>query len=167
MTPERLLRTAIIPAFAELAVGGIADSFEARRIVMAIALQETELRNRRQVTDTGHELGPAMSFWQFERTGGCSELFHNKNTFQRIRKVCVDFNVAPTASALWSAMQYQDMVAAAAARLLVFTRPEALPKTEAEGWDQYVKAWRPGKPHPDKWAGHWATADAAVMGVSK
>jgi len=48
------------------------------------------------------------------------------------------------------------------ARLLLWTLPSALPTTADEGWTQYLDAWRPGKPHPATWAGHWATADLAI-----
>ncbi|MES3022733.1 MAG: hypothetical protein V4857_14230 [Pseudomonadota bacterium] len=167
MTPDRLLRTAIIPALSELAALDIPDSLPARRQVLCIALQETGLRHRRQVTSTGHELGPAMSFWQFERGGGCIEVFHSHVINDRMRRICADFNVEPNAAALWTAMQYHDVVAACAARLLVYTRPEPLPTTAADGWAQYLKTWRPGKPHPSTWAGHWATADAVVKGEMK
>lgn len=162
MTPSRLLTTAIIPAFAELAAAGIPDTLPARRMVLAVALQETRLRHRRQVASSGLETGPAMSFWQFERGGGCVDVFHHHSVNDRMRRICFDFNIEPNSAALWTAMQFQDVVAACAARLLIYIRPQPLPTTADEGWSQYLLAWRPGKPHPQTWAGHWATADEAV-----
>ena len=164
MTPIRLLRTAIIPALAELVAGDIADTLEARRFMLAIALQESNLCNRRQVSADGSESGPAASFWQFEKGGGCKGVFIHPAVAPRMRQVCGDFNVEPNALALWEAMRYSDIVAAVAARLLIYTLPGSLPVTAGDGWAQYLAAWRPGKPHPEAWAGHWATADATVKG---
>lgn len=158
MKPSDLLTTAIIPALTRLNM----DSIGARRFMLAIALQESGLTARRQRSADGTENGPASSFWQFEKNGGCRGVITHRATAPLIRKVCTDFNVEPNALALWEAMRYQDIVAASAARLLIYTLPDALPETAAEGWAQYLEAWRPGKPHPATWAGHWATADSAV-----
>jgi len=159
VTPERLLTSAIIPALAELQPGGIADTLEARRFLIAIALQESGIVYRRQVTSSGDQAGPATSFWQFERGGGCRGVLAHLAVRGRMKQVCVDYNVEPTEQGLWDAMRYQDIVAAAAARLLLYTLPTKLATTSGEGWSQYIEAWRPGKPHPGTWAGHWATAD--------
>lgn len=170
MTPDRLLRTAIIPAANELAVVRIADSLAARRFMMAIALQESRLLNRRQVSADGSESGPAASFWQFEKgneksRAGCYGVLTHRTVAPHMRRACSDFNIEPNALALWEAMRYQDIVAACAARLLIYTLPGALPETAAQGWAQYIEAWRPGKPHKETWSGHWATASKTV-GVS-
>lgn len=161
MTPSRLLQTAIIPAFSELESAGIKDSFEARRMLLAMALQESGLKHRRQVVG-GSESGPAVSFWQFERGGGCRGVLNHPATKQKAIKFCHDYRIEPSESGLWEAMRYQDIVAAAMARLLLYTLPNPLPQTAEQGWSQYVEAWRPGKPHPDKWAGHWETAEQTV-----
>lgn len=159
MTPQRLLDTGIRPALAELAAAGVADTAEARRFLLAIALQESGLTHRRQVGSDGHEDGPAASYWQFERAGGCRGVLTHRASAPHMRRICEAFDVEPLEAALWEAMRYQDIVAAAAARLLVLTLPTALPRTADEGWEQYVNAWRPGKPRPETWAAHWATAD--------
>jgi hypothetical protein len=158
MKPADLLHTAIIPALTRLNM----DSTEARRFMLAIALQESGLKHRRQVSADGSENGPASSFWQFEKNGGCRGVITHRTTAPIMRQVCADFNVEPTALTLWEAMRYQDIVAACAARLLILTLPTPMPKTAPDAWEQYLDAWRPGKPHPATWAGHWATADAAV-----
>lgn len=158
MKPSDLLSTAIIPALTRLNM----DSIDARRFMLAIALQESGLTARRQRSADGTESGPASSFFQFEKNGGCRGVLTHRATAPIMRQVCTDFNVEPNALALWEAMRYQDIVAACAARLLIYTLPTPMPKTAADGWAQYLDAWRPGKPHPTTWAGHWATADAAV-----
>jgi hypothetical protein len=159
MTPLRLLLTAIEPALRDLESGGIVATRPARVILLAIALQESGLRNRRQVTSSGEEDGPAASFWQFEKGGGCKGVLTHHASAKHMRWVCNEYNIEQTAQGLWDAMRYNDVVAASAARLLLYTLPQALPRTATEGWDQYVAAWRPGKPHPEKWAECWAIAE--------
>lgn len=167
MTPVRLLNTAIIPALSDLAERGIVDTVIARRFVLAIALQESGLAHRRQVSSGGLENGPAASFWQFEQGGGCAGVLRHPSAAARMRGVCADFNVEPTPAGLWEAIRYNDIVAAAAARLLVYTLPQGMPTTGTEAWTQYVSAWRPGKPHPERWAANWALAGQVVEGALK
>lgn len=162
MTPLRLLNLAIIPAMAELTRCGIPDTVDARRLILAIALQESGLAHRRQVLTGGVEAGPAASFWQFEPAGGCAGVLTHYLTATTMRSLCVDFNVGTTPQTLWEAMRYNDIVAAIAARLLIYTLPHKLPLTAADGWAQYTAAWRPGKPHPETWADAWALATLTV-----
>jgi hypothetical protein len=165
MTPQRLLNTGIIPALEELSTHGIPDSVDARRFLLAIALQETRLEYRRQVVKTAAGLveeGPASSFWQFEQGGGCKGVVEHGSTCARMAKICTAYNVQNTPRGLWDAMRYNDVVAAAAARLLVYTLPGKLPTTAADGWAQYLRAWRPGKPHPATWGAHWDNATIAT-----
>lgn len=162
MTPLRLLRTAIIPALGELALSGIPETVDARRFLLAIAIQESGLKHRRQVVAGGAEAGPAMSFWQFEAGGGCKGVLEHHIVAPCMRGLCADFNVPTTPQGLWEAMRYQDVLAAIAARLLIYTLPNKLPTTAEDGWKQYVAAWRPGKPHPETWAAAWATATTTV-----
>lgn len=162
MTPERLYRTAIIPALTELSALGIPSTPFSARFVLAIALQESNLAHRRQLTASGEEKGPASSFWQFEAGGGCRGVLKHDATGVLMTKVCDAYNIKSDPLALWEAMRYQDVVAAAAARLLIYTLPSRLPGTAEEGWSQYLSAWRPGKPHPEKWAECWRIASETV-----
>lgn len=162
MTPQRLLTTGIAPALAELEALGIPDSVDARRILLAIALQETGLRHRRQVVSGGVENGPASSYVQFEKGGGCKGVLTHPGVAPKMLAICASFDVQPTPEGLWEAMRYNDVVAMAAARLLIYTLPKKLPTTEADGWAQYLSAWRPGKPHPEAWAANWRNATLSV-----
>lgn len=162
MTPIRLLSTAIIPALSDLAERGIPDVLDARRFMLAIALQESGLNHRRQVATGGQENGPAASWWQFEQGGACKGVLSHELTARRMLEVCEAYNVLPTPAGLWEAMRYQDIVAAAAARLLIYTLPSKLPQTAADGWDQYVRAWRPGKPRAETWSKNWVQASAVI-----
>lgn len=162
MTPERLYRNAIRPALAELSQLGIPDTPYSARIILAIALQESSLAHRRQLTAAGEEAGPASSFWQFEQGGGCRGVLKHAATGVLMKKICDAYNVKADPLALWEAMRYQDVVAAVAARLLIYTLPDKLPGTAEEGWKQYIAAWRPGKPHPDRWQNCWDIATKTV-----
>jgi len=162
MTPNRLYQTAIRPALEELALLGIPNTPQAARFLLAIALQESGLRNRRQVSADGTENGPAASFWQFEKGGGCKGVLSHRASGPIMLRICEGFNITPEAQILWEAMRYQDVVAAAAARLLIYTLPSGLPQTSEQGWSQYLSAWRPGKPKPDTWAANWALASATI-----
>lgn len=162
MTPERLYRVAILPAMAELSALGIPSTPYAWRFLLAIALQESNLMHRRQLTAGGEELGPASSFWQFEVGGGCRGVLAHAATGVLMTKMCDAYNVKADPLALWEAMRYNDVVAAMAARLLVYTLPGKLPATAEDGWSQYLAAWRPGKPHPDRWQNCWDVATKTV-----
>lgn len=162
MTPEKLLNTAILPALTELSALGVPPSRSAIRQILAIALQESGLRYRRQVVSDGVENGPAASFWQFEKGGGCRGVLTHKAVSEKMRHVCDMFRVQPTEGGLWEAMRYQDIVAACAARLLLYTLPNRLPETADEGWAQYMAAWRPGKSKPNTWKQNWDIADSLV-----
>ena len=164
MTPQRLLQTAILPALAELARFGIRDTTEARRFLLAIAFQESGLAHRRQVVG-GTESGPAVSFWQFEKGGGCKGVLTHPSVRDKMADICNAFNVQADPASLWAAMQYQDIVAACAARLLVYTLPGSLPTTAAAGWNQYLSAWRPGRPREEHWPANWNLAQAAVSAL--
>lgn len=165
MSPQNLLNLAIVPALAELTRFGIPHTTDARRFLLAIALQESGLSRRRQADADGAETGPAASYWQFEPGGGCKGVLTHYLTAHCMRAVCAGFNVDPTPQGLWEAMRYHDIVAAVAARLLVYTLPSTLPGSAEEGWTQYAAAWRPGKPHPQTWAAAWDVATLATGAI--
>jgi hypothetical protein len=158
MTPDRLLHLGIIPAMIELEAFGIKDTVPARRFMLAIALQESGLMHRRQIGRDYLETGPAASFWQFEAGGGCKGVLTHHKSAEIMRRVCDDFNVACTPGGLWEAMRYNDIVAAAAARMLIYTLPHSLPTTASEGWLQYLVSWRPGMPRQTSWSANWDLA---------
>lgn len=73
---------------------------------------------------------------------------------------CKNRGVEFTTRALWNAIQEDDVLAAAAARLLLFTDPKRLPALgdEEGSWALYIRTWRPGKPHKATWSGLYAQA---------
>lgn len=159
MTPAYLARYVIPAAYALLPPA--MTSARATAMLLAIALQESDgLRARRQ-----YGAGPARGFWQFERgtpatRGGVTGVLLHPQVGPLARGVCRALVVDPDPAAVYVAIEHQDVLAAAFGRLLLWTLPEALPGRDdaPAAWAQYLRAWRPGKPHPGTWAGHYATA---------
>lgn len=121
------------------------ESPQARVMLLAIGLQESALRHRWQILPNGAK-GEARGLWQFERGGGCVGVLSHSSVAAITRDACVARGVAPTPSGLWQALEYDDSLAAASARLLLWTDPQPLPAMddEAGAWQLYLKVWRPG-----------------------
>lgn len=131
-------------------------SNEARVMMYAIMLQESRAQHRRQLIKKGGAMvpaGPAKGLWQFERGGGCKGVVEHQASRYWMHKVCMDRGVQFNATALWNAIEHDDVLAAAAARLLLFTDPKRLPDvSDPRGaWNLYKRTWRPGKPHRQTW----------------
>jgi hypothetical protein len=145
-------KSAIEEAFQLLPVG--MDTPIARVILAAIGFQESGYLVRIQYGN-----GPARSYWQFEngRLAGINGVLNHRATAKLAVAVCKARGVAPERMAVWKAMETDDVLGAAFARLLMYTDPFPLPDNSADAWEMYAKRlWRPGKPHPDKWPASWA-----------
>lgn len=147
-------RTHVLPAALSLLPPEM-DSPAARAMLLAIGLQETRFRNRTQVR------GPARGFWQFELGGAVADVLTRRSTRQHAEAALTALRY-PTfaAHACFVAIEHNDVLAAVFARLNLWTLPDALPqRAEAErGWEQYVAAWHPGKPHRETWDANFARA---------
>lgn len=135
------------------------DTPAARVMLYAIGLQESRFIHRRQIV-RGKPIGPAKGFWQFERLGGCKGVVSHPASRYWMHKVCEARGVAFNATAIWHRIQTDDVLAAAVARLLLFTDPKRLPAIEDadDAWRLYIRTWRPGKPHRSTWADCHQTA---------
>lgn len=139
---------------------------EARVMLYAIGLQESRFQHRFQIVQGRPGVkGPARGFWQFERGGGCKGVVDHPASRYWMHHVCQARGAAFNATAIWNAIEHDDVLAAAAARLLLFTSPKRLPSlTDQDGaWRYYLKLWRPGKPHPETWPEFWNEAVRAVQ----
>ena len=156
MTLTEIIDDAYLPAINLI---GVKDSPEARVQILAMGLQESEFKHRRQMGN-----GPAMGFWQFERGGGVKGVLNHPASKSKAYALCKARGVAPEAMAVWQALEHDDVLAAGFARLLLYTDPRALPAVtdEAGGWAMYLRNWRPGKPLPDTWPANHAAARAEV-----
>ncbi len=155
MTPERLLQVGIYPAMSLLPEK--MDAAAAERMLVAMALQESALRHRHQVN------GPAHGWWQFEKGGGVAGVLRHHSTREHATKAMHDLGYPAEVGVAYDAIEHNDVLAAVFARLLLWTLPAALATNEGPAWSQYIEAWRPGKPHPDRWSACWAQACRVVI----
>lgn len=130
------------------------DGPQARIMLMAIGLQESRFKSRRQIG------GPAHGYWQFEHGGGCLGVLSHRASSKLAKDILTRMNYKPEPASAYQALPDNDTLAAVLARLLLWTLPDALPETPEQGWDQYIKAWRPGKPHPNTWTDFYERAEA-------
>lgn len=126
--------------------------------LLAIALLESDgLRARHQ-----YNKGPGRGLWQFEDgpRKALDLLMHHPQTEEALRKLCEHFIIRWQRSELMLALTYNDIFAAGVARLLLWTIPRPLPPlgNTREAWEQYLEAWRPGKPQATKWPQCYHTA---------
>jgi len=140
------------------------DTKAARVALIAIGLQESGLTDRCQKLANG-ERGPAHGLWQFERAGGVVGVLTHGMTRKLAFDACKARGVAAESSAVWAALEHDDVLAAVFARLLLWSDGKPLPtEDDADGlWRNYaLRTWRPGKPHPEVWAANHAAARSAV-----
>jgi hypothetical protein len=123
-------------------------SQEAKALVKAICYQESMLRFRRQMYQ-----GPATGFAQFEQGGGVRGVIEHAVVGPIVRPIILSMQYEVYVPTIWAVLEHNDILAFVFARLLVYTVPQKLPGRDQweEGWRQYQWAWRPGKPHPEKW----------------
>ena len=167
MTPELLLKTAIIPALGML--DSTLDTPAARALLIAIALQESGLKARRQILEAGKpwwesKPGAANSFWQFERDGGVRGVLRHPGASAIVLPVLADLLYPRDPYAVHEALIHNDVLACVLARALLYSVPDAMPAQNEpdKGWAIYIKAWRPGKPHPAEWPENYRIAWEAV-----
>lgn len=150
MDLKKIIDTAVSPALALLPAR--MDTPGARVMLLAIGLQESRFTHRQQIG------GPARGFWQFEKgtrasRGGVWGVFLHMASKGHLAALCKACSVACDPDAIYAALEYDDVLAAGVARLLLWTDPKALPAVgDADaGWALYLRTWRPGKPKPDSW----------------
>jgi len=151
MTPEVFITCTVSPALFLLPEQ--MDTQAARAMILTICLQESRLAYREQVK------GPARGFAQFELSGIRGVLDHHASQ-EHIRRVLrqLAYGLSPTES--YRAIKHNDVLCVCFARLLLWTLPGVLPGEHdpGEGWNQYIAAWRPGKPHPETWGDFYTAA---------
>lgn len=161
MELKKIISSGIGPALALLPAG--MDTPAARVMLLAIGLQESRFVHRRQIG------GPARGFWQFEKgsrasRGGVWGVYLHPASKDHLAALCRARSVACSPDSVYTALEYDDVLAAGVARLLLWTDPKALPAIgDADaGWALYLRTWRPGKPHSKTWPALYAQAMAAV-----
>lgn len=156
MDLDAITDAAILPALALLPPA--MNTPQARVLLLAIGLQESRFQHRRQIG------GPARGFWQFEHNGGVRGVLMHPASREDALRICAARHVAPVSATIYAALETDDILAAAFARLLLWTDPLRLPDAgDADGaWALYLRTWRPGKPHPQTWSALYAQALSAM-----
>lgn len=129
----------------------------ATTMLLAIGLQESRFEYRRQVR------GPARGFWQFESRGGVAGVMTHHASHDTAAAVALALQYPIRRDTIYEALADNDVLAAAFARLLLWTDPVALPEDADSAWAYYLRIWRPGRPHPETWARCWARATNEVQ----
>jgi hypothetical protein len=142
MTPREVRNGPVAEAL--LLLPAKMTSPQAELMLLAIGLQESELKHRRQ-----HGNGLARSLWQGEQGGGMVAGllgFHNQDVQDLARGLCAVRGVPAQPRAVWEAIEHDDVLAAGLARLLLYTDPAKLPGLgdEEGAWQLYLRTWRPG-----------------------
>lgn len=156
---DGILRTAINPAFTLLPPR--MESEQARVMMLGITLQEADGVYRVQKGG-----GPAHGLWQFEEGGSVHGVMTHHATKGYAGVLCASRRCMWDERAVWEALARDDILAAAFARLLLYTHPHPLPEVDAsedETWDYYKFLWRPGKPRRVDWSANHAAARAQIM----
>lgn len=145
MPLSEIMKQAIEPAF--LLLPARMESQAATVMLLATGLQESRFQHRRQIG------GPARGYWQFERDGGVAGVLRHPASRVHAVRLCDDRGVQAVPEQVYQRLEFDDVLAAAFARLLLFTDPAPLPKLGECGkaWDYYLRTWRPGKPHRKTW----------------
>lgn len=159
MTPlTKHVHAHTVPAAMSLLPPAMASP-RASAMLLAIGLQESKFAYRRQVG------GPARGFWQFEQGGGVAGVLGHETVGPIMIGVCGELLYQPLAPTCHEAIEHNDVLACAFARLLLWTDARPLPDAhEAEaGWAIYVAQWRPGKPRPGAWTGNFGDAWSLVL----
>jgi hypothetical protein len=157
MTPRRFVDLALAPGLSLLPA--TFDTPAARALILAICLQESDLKHRRQQPH-----GTARSYAQFE-PNGITGVFKHRRSGELANRLCYDLDISPRTAAVHTAIEWSDLLCVGFSRLLLWTLPQRLPfpNEEENGYLQYLDAWRPGKPRYDDWPKNYALAWATVL----
>ena len=163
ITPQALLAEGILPAM-ELLPASM-WSVESYAEMLAIALQETGLRARRQevMSKKEHKLvpGPARGLYQFELGGLKGVLQHPATQRHAARLVDALGYADSTPEELLDLLVDDDVLSSGMARLNLFWYPAPLPKRDdgpTPAYFYYDRIWRPGLKRPNDWPPNWTRA---------
>jgi hypothetical protein len=145
-------------------------SDKATVLVMTIAGQESRWEHRRQIGIGSYhpqKVG-ARGYWQFESTWGGPVALNDvmQKTPTQLAAVCAHLDVPVDELTLYEALAWNDTLACALARLMLWQDPHPLPEigNKVAAWDYYIRNWRPGAPHPQTWGDYYDTA-VAITGT--
>ena len=114
---------------------------KARVLLLAIQLQEDPQRLRRQMGN-----GIARGLFQFELGGGVKGVLRHEATTKYAHNLASIREVPASPQAVYEAIEFDDVLAAGLARLLLWSDSKPLPEVGEvrEAFDTYLRVWRPG-----------------------
>lgn len=171
MTPDVFFARIVEPTLSYMAASpsiSVPLSVSARVLVMTIAGQESMWAARRQIGIGEYypqKVG-ARGYWQFESTWGGPVALNDviQKTPVQLAAVCKMLDIPTDEHSLYEACAWNDTLACALARLLLWSDPAPLPAVgDKQGaWDYYIRNWRPGAPHPHTWDARYDSSLAAI-----
>jgi hypothetical protein len=173
MTPETFLTRIVEPTLAYMAASptiAVPRSKNADVLLTTIAGQESHWEHRRQIGIGQYypqKVG-ARGYWQFESTWAGPVALNDVmvSTKQQLETVCKLIDIPYDEYSLYEACAWNDTLACAMARLLLWIHPARLPAIgdKEAAWQYYLRQWRPGTPHRQTWDGYYDQAVTAVGG---
>lgn len=161
---DAVLHTMVNPAL--LLLPRAMDSDAARVMMLAAGLQESDFVHRAQtVRGKPYDKGPGRGFWQNER-GGVFCVMTNLATREHLRTLCKARKVPFDQVLIHARVEFDDVLAAGIARLLLWADPRPLPKVDSDhetAWKCYLRCWNPGTPRRERWDSRHARARAQVL----
>ena len=127
---------------------------DAARLILAICYHESGLRARIQHGTKGTL---ARGFAQFERIGIMDVLMRH-SSHGPATDLCAALDIRPEVDECHEVIAWNDVLMAGFARLNLWNDPHPFPQGKVQSWETYLRVWRPGKPHPERWAGNWRKA---------
>ena len=155
-----ILTNVINPALTELAQSGVSVTDAARAMLYAAGLQESNLSARFQATPASSALrkGAGRGLWQM-RIDDVSRLLTTNSTKERSEAISNKYVGSVHPHAVWATLEYNDVLAAIFARLMLWPDPAALPApaavNERAALDYYIRCWRPNSPREKDWTVNW------------
>lgn len=167
---QEVYETAVRPALGLLPVAMTSPA--AIVWLLTVGQQESSLTHRFQLIEDGSgqlarnadgtlKKGPARGLWGFEMGGGTRGVLFHPRTGELAIKVCQERGLQKPVEprAVWEAFEADDVLAAAFARLLMWTDGYPLPRRDdlEAGWQMYAtRLWRPGRPRYEHWSDNHA-----------
>jgi hypothetical protein len=166
MTPRLFINAGILPAYSLLPER--MASRNATAMIIAICLQESRFKFRRQIErySQGHPIaGAAKGYAQFEMSGGILGVLRHEETREPIRVVLKALDYDDDVLTSYTAIEHNDVLCAAYARLLLWSDPAPLPEygQNETAWLYYLRTWRPGKPIRSTWDAFYDLAWGVVQ----
>jgi hypothetical protein len=92
----------------------------------------------------------------------------NNATKEQAKVVCKARAVPFDQVLIHAKLEFDDVLAAAFARLLLWADPKPIPKVDADhetAWKCYLRCWQPGKPRRETWDAFHAAARSQVISL--